>query len=129
MWMSDAPRFSESTRRTLVSLTTGAASADLARLPRSISSSSRVTVSTSASTSLIESRSISESPVAAPRSSTPRVWPPMICFRRPPPAPVLPAYPLHVRVHVPHRVEGDLGEPGRRPQAVDAEGRAVHDLL
>ena len=52
MWMSEAPRLSESTSSTFVSLMTGAASADLARLPRSISSSSALTVSTSASASL-----------------------------------------------------------------------------
>ncbi len=75
MWMSEAPRLSESTSSTFVSLMTGAASADLARLPRSISSSSVLTVSTSASASPIESRSISERPPIAAMSSTLRVGP------------------------------------------------------
>ena len=47
MWMSEAPRLSASIRSTFESLMTGAASEDLASAPRSISSSSVLTVSTS----------------------------------------------------------------------------------
>ena len=91
MWMSEAPRFSESTSSTFVSLMTGAASADLARLPRSISSSSVLTVSTSASASPIESRSISERPPIAAMSSTLRVGPSMTSLRLgAPPRPAMP---------------------------------------
>ena len=84
MWMSEAPRLSESTSSTFVSLMTGAASADFARLPRSISSSSVLTVSTSASASPIESRSISERPPIAAMSSTLRVGPSRTSLMLPP---------------------------------------------
>ncbi len=62
MWMSEAPRFRASIRRTFDSLMTGAASEDFDRAPRSISSSSVLTVSTSASSSARESMSTSDRP-------------------------------------------------------------------
>ena len=65
MWMSEAPRFKASMRSTFDSLMTGAASEDLARAPRSISSSSVLTVSTSAPSSPMASRSTSERPTEA----------------------------------------------------------------
>ncbi len=91
MWMSEAPRFSESTSSTFVSLMTGAASADLVRLPRSISSSSLLTVSTSASASPIESRSISDRPPIEAMSSTLSPGPsPIASLRLGPPPPGIP---------------------------------------
>ena len=63
--MSEAPRLSASTSSTFDSLITGAASDDLDRAPRSISSSPCWTVSTSASSLASESMSTSERPTAA----------------------------------------------------------------
>ncbi len=90
MWMSEAPRFSASMRRTLESLMTGAASDDFERVPMSISSSSVLTVSTSASASAMESRSTSESPTEA-MSSKVRAGPSITSLREGlPPSPMLP---------------------------------------